>query len=138
MQSSQGYLRVTWLEMHCNTDLATAPHLTPDGLPPVISCSGDLPYHGIIFADRDPPESPNYVLGPISHLTRKLSSHDRGSCVWRSCQTFRLTSTLHISSKPLPAPHESAKTSRVPVFSANYLISKTTFYALISRVEGRA
>ena len=46
---------VTRLEMHCNADLEFAPHLAPEPLHLGISCGGDLPYHGLIVADLEPP-----------------------------------------------------------------------------------
>ena len=82
MQSSQGYLMVTWLEMHCNADLEIAPHLATDSLHIGISCDGDLPYYGLNVADLEPPSHRLVCLSQSGFMSRKLSSHDRQSCVW--------------------------------------------------------
>ncbi len=73
---------VTWLEMHCNADLEIAPHLAPDPLHIGISCGGDLPYHGLIVADLEPPSYRLMCLNQSGIISQKLSSHDRRSCVW--------------------------------------------------------
>ena len=65
--------------MQCNTDLAIAPHLTSDLLPTVISCSGDLPSHGLIIADLEPP-SHRLECSNQSGILPESSPHTTVAC----------------------------------------------------------